>query len=633
MADEQNELRQVNWNEVFSFSHIFKSFRMAVHPSKLMLSLAAIIVVFLSGWVLDVVWSTWGGYAKYQEIPEYVQNSSEAFDLTIENWKDRRLDNAAMFLANAENQRRNLSAYRQEMRGPSSHLSNALARQLAELNTKEDSGTAYSAPSWQEILERSKEDGWSDMLEEAEDKFDEEISRIEVLLESSYDQAEGEINKIGDKEEREKAEDALEANYDKAMVAISIRVRDFNKAVSQIRGLKIFSSLMAYENKCIGKAVSAVYHRNILGGLDSYKTMMNAKRIQPIAVSDNALPADRAWRGSTPMDDPPGFVYWVLMAVHGLGWLICQHWVYAILFLLICLASCALFGGAVNRIAALHFAREEKISAVQALKFSAGKFLSFLTAPLIPIAIILFMAGLMTLGGLIGSVWFIGNIIMGVLFFLAIIAGLLVAFLLVGLIGGAGLMYPTIAVEGSDSFDAISRSYSYVFAKPWRTGLYGLIALFYGVVCYMFVRLFVYIALICTHSLVKWGVAGGGARLSADADKLDVMWTAPTFDSLFGNWSTAAMTGTQGIGAFLIGIWVFLVAATVMAFGLSYAASSTTVIYYLLRRKVDATDLDDVYIEEAEEEPIAEGETSEAAEETAEETPKEGEDGEQEKED
>ena len=38
--------------------------------------------------------------------------------------------------------------------------------------------------------------------------------------------------------------------------------------------------------------------------------------------------------------------------------------------------------------------------------------------------------------------------------------------ILLGLTGGFNLMYPTIAVEGSDSFDAISRSFSYVYARP-----------------------------------------------------------------------------------------------------------------------------------------------------------------------
>ena len=54
-------------------------------------------------------------------------------------------------------------------------------------------------------------------------------------------------------------------------------------------------------------------------------------------------------------------------------------------------------------------------------------------------------------------------------------------------------------------------------------------------------------------------------------------------------------------GGFFISMWVFLVAALVGAYLLSYAGCSSSVIYFLLRRKVDATDLDEVYVEEEDE--------------------------------
>jgi hypothetical protein len=61
-------------------------------------------------------------------------------------------------------------------------------------------------------------------------------------------------------------------------------------------------------------------------------------------------------------------------------------------------------------------------------------------------------------------------------------------------------------------------------------------------------------------------------------------------------------------------VWVAIVVGLVAAYMLTYFASSTTAIYYILRRRVDATDLDDVYVEEEEdlapsvpaEEPAAE---------------------------
>ena len=38
MADEEQTVRGVSWKEVFGFSHIFKSFKMAIHPGKILLA-------------------------------------------------------------------------------------------------------------------------------------------------------------------------------------------------------------------------------------------------------------------------------------------------------------------------------------------------------------------------------------------------------------------------------------------------------------------------------------------------------------------------------------------------------------------------------------------------------------------
>ena len=42
------------------------------------------------------------------------------------------------------------------------------------------------------------------------------------------------------------------------------------------------------------------------------------------------------------------------------------------------------------------------------------------------------------------------------------------ALLLLGLAFGWPLMWATISTEGTDSFDALSRSYAYVFQRPLR---------------------------------------------------------------------------------------------------------------------------------------------------------------------
>ncbi len=62
------------------------------------------------------------------------------------------------------------------------------------------------------------------------------------------------------------------------------------------------------------------------------------------------------------------------------------------------------------------------------------------------------------------------------------------AVVLIGLLGWP-LMNPTISAEGSDSFDALSRSYSYVFQAPWHYLWYTTVALAYGAVLVFFVGL------------------------------------------------------------------------------------------------------------------------------------------------
>ena len=58
----------------------------------------------------------------------------------------------------------------------------------------------------------------------------------------------------------------------------------------------------------------------------------------------------------------------------------------------------------------------------------------------------------------------------------------------------------------------------------------------------------------------------------------------------------------QSIAAFSVAVWVFLTISFLGAFLISYYFSSSTIIYYLMRREVDDTELDDVYVEQSEDE-------------------------------
>ncbi len=283
-------------------------------------------------------------------------------------------------------------------------------------------------------------------------------------------------------------------------------------------------------------------------------------------------------------------------------WLMRHHPVYFVLFTLWFLTVWAIFGGAIARIAAVHVARDEKLSVRAALAFSLGKFLSFVSAPLIPLLIVLVVGIVPLLAGLLSSIWFIGpiiNIIMTALFVVILAAGFVMTLVLLGTFGGFNLMYPTIAVEGSDSFDAISRSFSYVYARPWRMLFYTLVSIIYGALCYTFVRLFIWVMLSLTHYFV-------GAGYFAEAHNLAPLWTTM--------WPGPQHTGTlsyqtdwltlrwdQSIAAFFLAFWVYLVVAMLGALVVSFYFSANTIIYYLMRNEVDATEMDDVYVEQADE--------------------------------
>ena len=59
----------------------------------------------------------------------------------------------------------------------------------------------------------------------------------------------------------------------------------------------------------------------------------------------------------------------------------------------------------------------------------------------------------------------------------------------IGVIGTLGtcFMFPTISVEGSDAFDAMSRAYTYVISRPKLFLWYYAVNIVYGFLCLAFV--------------------------------------------------------------------------------------------------------------------------------------------------
>lgn len=295
--------------------------------------------------------------------------------------------------------------------------------------------------------------------------------------------------------------------------------------------------------------------------------------------------------------------YNVCDCFNAVGWSLLYHPAYCIMFFLITLAVISIAGGAICRIAALQFARGEKPGLTEALRFSTKRFTSFFTAPLAPIAIMAFIGVFIFLLGLIGNIPRVGELVVGIGMPLALGAGFLIAVILIGAVVGFNLMFPAVAYDGSDCFDAISRSFSYVYARPWQMIFYTAIAAVYGSICYLFIRVFAFLTLWLTRWFLQiglWVDSGTG-----ELNKLTAIWPKPEFSTLLGSTKPLATNWTESVAVFLVHLFVLVVVGLVVSFIISFYFSANTVIYSLMRSRVDNTAREDIYMphEESEGEP------------------------------
>jgi hypothetical protein len=632
MSNQRHSVKEIVWNEVFRFPHIFKSFKMAIQPAKLLVGVLFLATVCGGGLALDAFWSMTGNSVDQDEANLFVILPPAQYEAQQNRLEETQIDGAAALLAGTRQNRLAMSSvmsfWLQVNTGVDMGYSTQAYRTILNEYTHkkekklQDPDTYPCNPSV--VLDKAKKDGDSvgNLLDDAKKEFEKEIDKAEALQEDVEDAAKKLITDAKLKgDERDDAIEAVELAAGRMNQAISLRKKQFHDAMQKIEGVGVFACLSSYLDDWSSNALVAVRHLNFTGGLEGYQRILAARSGTPITSEVESGVFDSTTFVDRNASQQPGLIVCLLMMVEGIRWLILAHPMFALLFLPLTLAAWALFGGAVYRMAAIHFARDEKLSAVKALRFSASKFFSSMLTVIVPVVVIWAFGLLLTLNGLIGSCWGVGELIMSILFGVTILIGMVMAFLLVGFVAGSPLTFPTIAVEGSDTFDAISRSISYVFARPFRAAFYGVVAVIYGTLTYLFVRFFVYVGLLAVHAFVKFGVIGGGSSVSSQADGLDVLWHRPEFWDLHTpNWH--ALSGFETISACIIAFWVIIVAAIVASYLLTYFASSSTCIYFLLRRQIDSTDLDDVYIEEPADE-VPEVKEEPAAEEPAPESPAE----------
>lgn len=300
-------------------------------------------------------------------------------------------------------------------------------------------------------------------------------------------------------------------------------------------------------------------------------------------------------------------------------------------YLLLCLfwsvAVWAYFGGVITRIAAVQLGGKERVTLRQAMRFVRARYTAYVLSPLVPLIIIAFIVFGMSLYGLFALIPVVGDVFMyGLGLPLIILGGIVMAVLLIGLIGYP-LMYSTLSTEGSDTFDALSRSYNYVFQSPWSYIRNWLVAILYGVAV-----TFVVILIGCMMVyLGKWAVSVPASTLYSDRKPDFLFVYAP---ESYG-WKELLLKGsdaevkpslvTEGnkrrveyvpanleadkayrddlrihnkIGAGLATFWMILIFLMMIGFTYSYFWSAAALIYLLMRKQVDEVETDEVFIED-----------------------------------
>lgn len=307
--------------------------------------------------------------------------------------------------------------------------------------------------------------------------------------------------------------------------------------------------------------------------------------------------------------------------VNGLYFLLAMIWA---------IITWAIFGGAITRIAAVQIAQDEKITLGESIRYTTKRLFSYITAPLFPLVVVGFLLIVTMVFGLIHWVPGLGEVVDGLFWIVMILIGLAMALGLVGLIGWP-LMSASISSDGADSWESVNRSYSYVFQAPWNYLWYTTVALAYGAIIAFFVGFMGSM----TVYMGKWGMSQSpwlpqsrepsflfvyapeslgwrdlllsGYRLEDGSYIVDPA-TGKIIPQNYNKYVGAdesyngsdKLTGINKFGAALVTFWITIFFLLILGFSYSYFWSAYTLIYFLLRRKVDEGEMDEIYFEEDE---------------------------------
>ncbi len=238
------------------------------------------------------------------------------------------------------------------------------------------------------------------------------------------------------------------------------------------------------------------------------------------------------------------------------------------------------FGAMITRIAVIRIGRGEKIGLKEAMADVRKKYISYVMSPVFVLVSCFVLSLPIVLISLLLN-FDIGVLLASVLWIVAIVASVGVAVLLTGFFFGWPLMWPTIsAEEDGDVYEATSRTFAYTFQAPIQYLFYVSISLAIWVPSVILVQNFT--------SLAEQ-VVFSGMNVAADEGQL-------IQDYLTGKVSLDGQSQIFIMGANIISGLHWFAHLMADAFCVGFFFASFSGIYLLLRRFVDHTPLDEVFV-------------------------------------
>lgn len=231
----------------------------------------------------------------------------------------------------------------------------------------------------------------------------------------------------------------------------------------------------------------------------------------------------------------------------------------------------AVFGTILCRLTALDFMGRD-VGWGEAWRYCRSRVVSAFASPLLPLIGIAAFWFPCVVAGWVTRIPTVGQPVVACGWVFLWLLGGILALILMGLTLCWPMMIATVGVEGTDAFDGLSRSYNYLFSRPWYVlGMIGVVLVMGG----------------CTLFGVRWW--------AMQADHLAMMSMAsgmPDSTQVQFQPSQLAEPVLTGTTPKLLQVSRGIITLGVNAFAHSFFWVSATVMFLLLRKSVDSTPLD-----------------------------------------